>query len=281
MRYDPNKAYPYPVLRHDSSDYPRAEFQVEITVERIPSSTALQIEADFDLSDPDLLRLVDSKMAHYVLLVRAAGTQHRSVHTSVRPHVSKSFPTGVIARRLEARGVLVARRAISGLTVAGWHLDYADHAFDIPPGAVLAEDEPKIWEIDNAEEAPIGAILYRQVREDLPNGQWECDLTGEIIVLYLSPDDHRRFEDARSKVATVADLAVLMNSMYLPALVHVLHVGDQDPDEYADRRWYRSLEARLLDRGRPVLGESSDRLNDAQQLLERPFHNLNLAGGNR
>jgi hypothetical protein len=276
MRFSPQKAYLYPVLRPGSSDYPRAEFEVELTPERIANTTALRIQADFELSDPDLLELVESQRAHYVLLVRAPGTQHRSSHHSLKQRIVAKFASGAIAGRVEARGLLIARKRVSAFQARGWHEDYQDRTYDIPAGAVLAEDESKDWNVDNAEEAPIGSIFDQQVLPDLSSGQWRCDIGGEKVVLHMSQEDTERFRGARGPTASPSTAALIMNSLYLPALIHVLHEADGASSEYEDRRWYRSLNARLLDCERPELGQPSDRLSDAQQLLEQPYATLLL-----
>ena len=66
-----------------------------------------------------------------------------------------------------------------------------------------------------------------------------------------------------------------MNSVYLPALLHVLTTADVAANDYAQRRWFRSLDAKLAEWGRPQLGAgTTDRLLDAQKLLESPFGQL-------
>ena len=67
MRFDPGKAWPHPVLRPPSygDDYPQAEFQVEIEVKRVKGSTAVEVHADFELSDPSLLRLIKQDKARF------------------------------------------------------------------------------------------------------------------------------------------------------------------------------------------------------------------------
>ena len=271
MRYNPHKAYPHPVLRPGSSDYPRGEFEVELTPERIADTTAMRIRADFALSDPDLLHLVDSKRAHYVLLVRATKTQHRSSHQSLKPQLRQPFPDGAIAGPVEARGLLVARQRLPSFRAEGWHDDYQGRTYDIPAGAVLAEDEPQQWEVDNAEEAPISSIFDQQAQAELKAGQWRCYLEGERVVLEMSPEDSRRFLEIRIQNEAPA---VIMNSIYLPALTHVLYEAERSEAEYEGKRWFRSLNASLERRGLSVIGDVSDRLSDAQQLLDRPFANL-------
>ena len=279
MRYDPNKAYLYPVLRPNSTDYPRAEFQAEPDPERIERTTAVRVSAEFNLSDPDLLRLIEGGAAQYVLLVRATATHHRSSNRSADPKIDLEFKSGELSGRTEVRGLVVAVRDLPGFRAEGWHDDYIGMTFDLPAGAVLAEDEPREYFIDNAEEAPVGSI-FQVRRAPLPDGRWNCDLTGDRVTLRMSEGDYRRFMDARSRVNRSPEAMYIMNAVYLPALVHVLQEADHDDDEdYSDCRWYRSLDTRLEDCERPQLGKGQDRLDDAQRLLDQPFARLPLLAG--
>lgn len=279
MRYDPNKAYLYPVLRPNSTDYPRAEFQAEPDPERIERTTAVRVSAEFNLSDPDLLRLIEGGAAQYVLLVRATATHHRSSDRSADPKIDLEFKSGELSGRTEVRGLVVAVRDLPGFRADGWHDDYIGMTFDLPAGAVLAEDEPREYFIDNAEEAPVGSIFQVQPHNRLPDGRWNCELAGERVTLRMSEGDYRRFMDARSRVNRSPDAMYIMNAVYLPALVHVLQEADHNGEDYGDFRWYRSLDTRLADCERPQLGEGRDRLDDAQRLLNQPFAHLPLLAG--
>ena len=273
MKYDPGKVYPYPVLRHggEDRDYPRAEFEVEShPADRIEGTTAVRFKATFEISDPDLLALVGEGAAEYVLLVRAPASHHRSAHTSREPEITAKFGDGELSGRTEVRGLLVAVKDLQDFRANGWHSDYEGLSFDIGAGSVLAEDEPKEYYIDNAEEADIGSI-FKLAEGGAGQGRWRCDIGGERVLLRMSPDDLRAFQAARDRVNATPEAAHVMNGVYLPALVHVLQAADRDVDEYVTHRWYRSLNARLAELRLPELGAGVDRLTDAQRLLEEPF----------
>lgn len=271
MKYDPAKAYPHPVLRSSDGggDYPRAEFQVTPYPERIEHTTIVRIRAEFALSDPDLLDLVEDGAAGYVLLVRAPRAHYRLAHASDAPVIEREFTNGELAGRLEARGLLVALRDLRGFRAEGWHEDFGDARFDIAAGSVLAEDWPYICYIDNAEEAAIGSIFEFAGEQGIADGRWRCDLQGPKVSLRMSPSDRGRFEIAHKRLD---DAANVMNGVFLPALVYALQEADRNGDEYADHRWYRSLNARLAELGLRELGDGeADRLADAQRLFEEPF----------
>ena len=142
-------------------------------------------------------------------------------------------------------------------------------------GTVLAVDEPKSYHIDNAEEAPMGSIFEMQPVATARDGRWSCSLEGERITIQLSTNDNRRLKAARKSLAGKAEAAYLMNGIYLPALHQVLVEADLARDEHENRRWFRSLDAKLIERKLQPLGsDRANRLDDAQRLLENPFRSM-------
>ena len=274
MRFDPGKAWPHPVLRPPSygDDYPQAEFEVEIEINRIKGSTAIEVVAEFQLSDLDLLRLVDEGAAHYVLLIKASQTHYRDVVKSDSPRITKAFAKGDLSGRTEFTPLLVCTRELSAFSAAGWHPDFAGRTYHIAVGAVLAEDVPKDYWIDTADETPLGSIFGHRPNADVPEGRWECQLDMDRIWIVMSSADATRYMTARDRADRQPEGQYLMNGLYLPALVAVLNEVDQNADDYRDYRWFASLDQRLEAVGCKALGSrTSNRLIDAQMVLERPF----------
>ena len=144
--------------------------------------------------------------------------------------------------------------------------------FDIPAGAVLAEDVSKDYWIDTADEAPLGSIFGHKHRPDLPDGRWEFELAEDRVWIVMSNADAARYETAREQANNQPEGQYLMNGLYLPALVAVLNDVDQNVDDYSSYRWFASLDQRLEAMECRPLGDSgSNRLIDAQKLLDHPF----------
>lgn len=274
MRFDRGKVWPHPVLRPPiyGDDYPRAEFEVEIEVKRVRDSTAVEMDASFELSDPDLLRLVEEGSARYALLVKASKTHFRDLYTPVGRRIQKVFSAGGLSGRVEFAPFLVSTRELPGFRADGWHPDFSGRAFDVPAGAVLAEDVPKDYWIDTADEAPLGSILGSRSDSNLSDGSWGYSLDGDRVFIVMSEGDYAKYTAARDSVNNQPEGQYLMNGLYLPALMAVLFEVDQDPQEYEDYRWYASLDQRLESLGcKPLGSQNVDRLRDAQRVLESPF----------
>ena len=279
MRFDPAKSYPHPVLRPGSNDYPRAEFQVEIELDRLRGGTMLRVRADFEMSDPDLLALVDAGQASYVLRVLAPRTHFRQAIVSEKSRIEETFQEGQIHGPAVYSPFLVCTSRLRSYSATGWHADYASLSFDVAPGSVLAEDEPKEYWVDTAEEAPVGSIftLGRSDDSSLSHGMWRCHLLGEKVVLEMSTADYNRFLEARRRVNGTADASYIMNAIYFPALIWVLQEADRGEEQYGNFRWFRVLNARLSETHCAGLGApKASRLTDAQTLLQSPFGRMPL-----
>lgn len=277
MKFDPGKAWPYPVLRPSSygDDYPEAEFEVEIDLQRVKGSTAVDVLAEFQLSDPDLLQLVEQGTARFVLLVKAPKTHCREFFASDQPNIRHSFSAGELSGRIEVAPFLVCAQALQGFKADGWHTDFAGRNFDIPAGAVLAVDEPKEYWIDTAEEAPLGSIFGHKRQADLPDGRWNLEFAEDHVWIKMSETDAAQFEAARNQANNQPDSQYLMNGLYLPVLLAVLNEVDRNVADYQEYRWYTSLDRRLSSLGCPPLGETTaNRWIDAQKVLDSPFRKM-------
>ncbi len=283
MRIDPGKGWPHPVLRprEYGDDYPNAEFEVDIARKLAPGSIGADITAEFSLSDPDLLRLVQDGAAQYVLLVKSPKTHFRQEFRSAAPLINRSF-RGELSGLIECSPFLVCVELQYGFVAQGWHSDFTGLAFDLAPGVVLAEDKPKGCWIDAADESPIGTIFATEPSGS-QNGRWECNLGGNRIKICLSSADSTRFATARDQANNTPQGQYLMNGLYLPVLIHVLNEADKADGEYTDYRWFESLNNRLERLGCEPLGSKhADRAIDAQKVLESPFVKMPLiaeAGG--
>lgn len=272
MKFVPGKCWPHPVLSPPGfgDDYINAEFQVEVDCKRIAGGIAIAASAEFALSDPDLISLVQDRAAEYVLLVKSPQTNFRTALKTSDPYVKTKF-NGELAGRVELLSYLVCVKQQRSFTASGWHPDYSGRSFDLDVGAVLAVDWPKEYWVDTADEGPVSSIFEHRV-VDLIGEQWRCDLENNRIQILLTKSVSGRFLAAREKVNGLPDGQYLMNGLYLPILIYVLNQADKQSESYEQYRWFSSLNFRLEQVGCKQLGTTNaDRAIDAQRVLDSPF----------
>jgi len=93
----------------------------------------------------------------------------------------------------------------------------------------------------------------------------------------MSNADATRYMVALERADRQPDGQYFMNGLYLPALITVLNEVDQSADDYRDYRWFAYLDQRLDAVGcKPLGSKTSNRLIDAQMVLENPFLRMPL-----
>ena len=279
MIFDAGKAWPHPVLRPPSygDDYPSAEFEVEIEVKCVQHGTEVEFNVNFELSEPDLLRLVEDGAAHYVLLIKAPKTHVRECIQSDNPRVEHMYSAGTLSGKVEILPFLICTRDISDFAARGWHPDFDGRTFNIATGSVLAEDEPKHYWLDTTGEGPIGSIFELSPRSKHPNGYWEYILENDRVWIVMSIEDAERLKSARAQLSNRGEVYNLMNGLYLPALLAVLTEADQHEEDFEEYRWFASLNQRLEEVGcNPIGSEGANRVVDAQKILDFPFTKMPL-----
>ena len=277
MKFSAAKAWPHPVLRPTiyGDDYPNAEFQVEIDPRLDSVDYSIHVEAEFELSDPTLLELVDQRKAKYALLVEASKSRCRRVFSSFKTIIEGSFSPGELSGEIRISAYLVCIVDLKGFQAKGWHTDFGGLRYDIAAGSVLAEyGPPAIYWADALDEKPIGSI-FKVAEGNVPDGCWKCRLDGDYVHIVMSESDYRRFDYAYNAHSDDREGQYLMNGLYLPALITALYEADQNPGLYQEHRWFDAVNRKLEDAGCERLGtEGADRLTDAQKLFDHPFSRM-------
>jgi len=274
MKFDAGKVWPHPVLRAQNfgDDYPNADFEAEIDLSQLDKGMTLELITDFYLSDPDLQSLVKERKAIFALLIRSPRTHYRNLITSDSSKITKKFKAGDLSGRVEFSPFIIASKDLNNFKVVGWHPDFGDLNFNISQGSVLAEDKPEVYWIYPLDQSPLGSIFAHSDSENIEDRQWELQLESDRVIILMSKSYSSRYKAARAQSNNQPESQYIMNGLYLPALITVLNLADQDSDSYEEFRWYSALNSRLEEvECKPLGQENSNRLVDAQKLLEFPF----------
>ena len=275
MKFDPSKSFPHPVLRPDNDDYPHDGFQVEIDFRQRQGSSASSVSAEFTLDETTLKGLVERGDAAYALVARCLGTNYRECWISSSDEIHHEFQPGDLGGEVEFAPLVIAMTKLTEFTSKNWHQELQDAApYNVPAGAALAVYPPEIYSVEIGS-AEIGSIFDIQSDANLSRGAWTCELEGRRIVVTMSIADYEAFRAAEHLDSDAPEQAALLNGVYLPALLYALtSADDQNQDFDDDCRWRQVLEEKLEQEKMPGFGKSSDRLRDAQRLLDQPFAHL-------
>ncbi|WP_312844259.1 hypothetical protein [Diaphorobacter nitroreducens] len=251
------RLYPHPVLAWFSDDYRTAMFQPAFEV--AGNKGFYKIRMTCRSSSRSLNRLIAEKRAAYAVHIECPATRYRALFTSTDESFEIDIPVADIDGKVEVCRLIVATQEIKNYASDEFHADFTGRSFDLMRGDSLAVAEDITFYADKKadELAKLPSIFsIRRAHEgDAPS--LDVDLTGERIVVWLSPSVHERFTSLNSDELLRSTLSA---SVLVPALVLALEkmMRQEERETLMDLRWYRTVVRKLKD-----LGISAESLSDS------------------
>lgn len=264
MKFDKNKAFPYPVLRPYCDDYIDVEFQT--TVEFEISKDNIVARITYAISSEELVDQVENGKAMYVSIVSCRDTYFRSVLTSKEPKFENSFDVGCMRGEVRVDTYIVAIQEIAEFKTKEINPEFGQGAFSFSPGDVLAQDETQVFYIDRDLFKPTSSIVDLVQNESLSNGEWRVSLEENHIQIEVNPQMKESIDNARNDKAKQV---VLLNSLYVSAVTHALQMLKQGADAYENQRWADVLIRKLHNFGWDL--KEHDAYILAQRLMKHPL----------
>jgi len=267
MRYD-NIIFPHPVLRiNDDSIKGKIEYEPEITEDE----NYYNIFIKFNVDNGDILSLIESGKAEYLVEVNCSDTLFRKVYTSSENKLQFRIPTHKVKGKVIFDNFIVAKEPIPDYKNSEAHPDYKDYVINIEKGDVLAffGSFDFTAQIDYKKLKAVASFM--EVVEG--DGEYtDFDLDADKILIKLPKEEYKLFQQpVISKEPGFAP--VFHSSLVLNALIVALY----NYDEYKDRLWAQAVKYRM-DNDEELQDYSFDdeaKIPEiAQALLGNPFGRL-------
>jgi hypothetical protein len=155
MRFDSQKAFPYPVLRPDIDDYSEGEFQTTVDIERSQNNREVRIKAHVALSIEEIKTEIARGNAAVSIVVACRDTYFRTAILSKKFDIEAAYDSGNFRGEVEVSPFIVAVKPIEKFRCRDINSEFRSKEFSFEPGEVLAVDEPKVVYIDRELFKPI------------------------------------------------------------------------------------------------------------------------------
>lgn len=270
MRYDENKSFPYPVLREGSEDYVEGAFQTTIKYALTRDLRKIHLKASFLSSEPAIQKLLKTKKAKYCLLVESRDTYFRDLITTSKTHIEKEFAGAQIKGPVTILPYIVAVKDVKKFTSPNFNPEYSKKSFEIVSGDVLALDQPREFYVGQEVFAHIGTVFELVEEDGLKDGEIKLNLEDEKVQLRVNSDQKKKLDIARTQKK---NRSILLSGIYLPALMQVLKHMSDNPAEFEEKKWFRSIKWKC-DLAKIELTDDTDLLSVAQKLLAYPLKKM-------
>ena len=281
MRYEPNKAFPHPVLRPliddgQSADFPGFGFQTVVEPEVSQDGAHIELGIAFEIKHPDIVRAIESGQAEFAVLVYCSSTYYRTYIGSSKPRLTVKIAAGDVDRSVELRPSVVVTNGIESYDPNGRHEELLGRTYQVRAGSLLAQDYAVDFPAGREYLRPITSIFQIAPDPGQPIGQFDIRV-GDPVQIIVNPEDASKLAAARR---SGVNLPTLMNAIYLPAVMALLSeaIMLEEDDAFRDR-WFDVVQYKAL-----ASGLDWDQLGDgrislwhaAQTLLEDPVRHLDF-----
>lgn len=264
MKFDRNKAFPYPVLRPHCNDYIDGEFQT--TVDFQVDNQSVTISVSFNTSSNEILSEVKAGRAAYVAIVSCRDTYLRRIFKSSAPELTEELQPGILRGEVRIDTYIVATERINSFSSSDINPEFGADSFSFRPGDVLAQDEPQAYYFDRDLFKPITSVFDLVKNEALSGGEWRVGLDENHVEIEVSAEMKDVIDSARN---AKENQVILLNSIYLAAVTFALQRLKESPIDYQDRRWAVVLEGQLHNNGWDL--QNTEPYVLAQRLMKYPL----------
>jgi hypothetical protein len=270
MRFDRQKAFPYPVLRPDIDDYLQSEFQVTVDIEGTKDNKHLSAKVQVASSSDQIKREITKGNAAVTIIFSCRETYFRETITTDKFEFKKSFDAGALRGEVVIYPFIVALKSIKAFSAPDINEEFRKESFSFEAGEVLATEEPKVVYIDRELFKPISSILQIVKSEPLSGFEWKISFETSKLQILLSAEAKQAVDQARN---SRRNRAVLINSIYFSALMEAIQKLKEEEGTYAHLRWAQVILQQCHNAAIDIRIHESYAV--AQRLLNSPLSLLN------
>ncbi len=264
MRFDSQKAFPYPVLRPHSDDYYQGVFEAIVDV--YVDNKGVEVAVQFTLSVDEILDLVREAKASFLLVVSCRDTYFREVLVCNDLIFTQSVDINHLRGEVVVEPYVVANEVIGCFSSQDINLEFGNGPFRFNQGDVIAQDEPKVFYIERDYFRPITSVFDLVKKDDLNTNEWTVSLSQDRVYIEVSGKMKETIDRIRS---AKENRAILLNSIYFATVVHVVQQLKDAYGEYECYHWAEVVKRQIHNKGIDL--DSTDAYRIAQVLMENPL----------
>jgi hypothetical protein len=257
------------MLSRATEDFPTGEFNFSFSVEERTSDGRLRLDYTCDITEADLKKLVQSELARIGLFVWCGDTYFTQLRQLSFDRDVLEFEGGLLNGRVVLRPLLWTERALDEWRPANVHPEFGTGAIPIGQHKLLGIGDEYVIHVGRDKLRPLETIFTLAVSEEMAEGRIGINMEADRIRIVVDKKTHASINLYRGNNI---GKAILLNGVYLPAVMEVLRNLSSEKQLYEGYRWFRPFVAKCehlsIDLAEPPL------LQDAQRLLLDPYRRL-------
>ncbi len=265
MKFEPQTAYPYPVLRPNNDDYLGVEFQSTVDFTIAKGDDNVTAKARFDISSEDIMNEIEKGTAAFFLVFACRSTYYRKTVASTKATLETSIPIINLKDEVRIESYVVATQDINSFTSQDINAEFGEGPFMYKKGYILAQDEHQVFYIDKDVFKPVTSVFDLIKNDSLIGSEWKIGFDQDHVEIAVSPDMKEKIDSARN---SASNKAVLINSIYFASVMQAIQMLKEGND-YDDYQWARVIRRQSHNSGIDIGSNLS--YYSAERLMKLPL----------
>lgn len=269
MKISDEMRFPHPVLSHATGDFLSGEFNFSFDVEERSSDGRLNLSYACQITAEEISDLVRTGAARVGLFVTCLETYFNKLSPLSLGKGDLKFEGGLLNGRVVLRPVLWTDRPMNDWRPRSIHPEFGKGPVPVGEHELLGIGDEFVIHVGRDKLRPLESIFTLAMNDEIPDGRIVVHLESDRIQVVVGKKTHASISLYRG---SSIGRAILLNSVYLPAVMEVLRNLAFEQQLFEQYRWYRPFVAKCehlsIDLSDPPLLEA------AQRLLLDPYQRL-------
>ncbi len=266
MKLDHYMRYPHPVLSDYSEDYVSGEFICKFD-QNITASGELRLVSSLELKNDHLVELIDTQAASAGYFVVCRRTYFNHLQVVPLGESEKFFDASRLFGSIILRPVVWTLKNVEGLTSPLINPEFGKNV-PVGKGSIIALGPEFRFSMDQKKYKPFDSIFELARDETVSENTVAVDHDQDRITILARDETYK-------SIAAIRDINrgkdMIMNTIYLPAVIEVISRLQTGGINVEGRKWYRVFKAKCDDLGINPADQNVSPLTLAQQLLRGPL----------
>lgn len=269
MKLTHSLRFPHPVLTPYTGDFVDQQISFTCDIFETAGTNELTIDYHFSVTDSSIQNLCASGRFAALLSVVSLETLFNTAFKLEEAKGQITIPGGALNGKTRIRPLIAVQKSVPAFRSPNIHPEFGDQSFDMRPGDLIGFDDEVVINVGREKLAPMESIFRISKADDLEEGEMGIDLEKPWIEIRMSPALYDATQSLRNNSRF---LPIVLNSIYAPAIMHVVNTLSSGDQNFADLRWHRIFTAKCDHLG--INLDNPDALEVTQRLLHRPLKEI-------
>lgn len=269
MKISDDMRFAHPILSRATEDFTAGEFKFDFEVEERTSDGRLRLAYFCEVVEPDLKEMIRDDLAGIGLFVWCGETYFSQLRQLSHGKDTLEFDGGLLNGRVVLRPLVWTKKPLDRWQPTNVHPEFGSGPISIDRHRLLGIGDEFVINVGRDKLKPLETIFTLAVSDEMPEGRIGIRMESDRIRIFVDRKTHQSINLYRGNNI---GKAILLNGVYLPAVMEVLRNLSSERQLYEQYRWYRPFVAKCehfsIDLNDPPL------LQDAQKLLLEPYRRL-------